>query len=118
MPPCYDVYGISKKRDKETINRFVEYFCDRDQIESQTGCEIFVNENEKYNIPEESIEVSKLSDVIEYGILNKTKGYSYYLDSRDDYIGVLLKFTYDSKIIFGVSIEEKTVRKSGIVRQL
>ena len=109
MPPCYDIYGLSDKRDKETIERFLDHFCYRSMIENREGQEIGILKNDKYRIDEINIPVSTLSEVIDYGMNHPNHGLAFYIgDSlKDDINFVILKFTYDGKIIFGVSIEEK-----------
>jgi hypothetical protein len=48
MPPYYDIYGLSRQRDKKTIEKFLNYFSIREKIENREGQEIAVYKNEKY----------------------------------------------------------------------
>ncbi|MNJ91919.1 hypothetical protein D3C87_95740 [compost metagenome] len=117
MPPYYDIYGLSAKRDKETIERFLEHFTHRDLIEDREGQEIFVMSNEKYGQEDFSIPVKTLSEVIQFGIDYPDVGFCFYIGTRSNLksgIGdVLLKFTFDAKVIFGVAIEDNTLLEDG-----
>ncbi len=115
MPPFYDIYGLSKHRDKQTIERFLNNFSNREKIEDRSGQEIAVYKNEKYQIEETYIAVSTLSEVIDYGLSNYNHGFSFYIadNLKKGISHIILKFTYDGKIIFGISIEETKINESG-----
>lgn len=117
MPPFYDIYGLSKKRDKETIERFLEHFTHRDLIEDREGQEIFGMPNKKYGQEDFSIPVKTLSEVIQFGIDNPNVCFCFYMGTRTNLksgIGdVLLKFTFDAKVIFGVAIEDTILLEDG-----
>lgn len=109
MPQYYDIYALSEKRDKETIEVFLNHFCFRDEIENRKGEDIGIYANEKYNISELIIDINTLSEVIEYGIANPNHGFAFYIGDhlKENISHVILKFTYDGKIIFGLSINSK-----------
>ncbi|MEA5428431.1 hypothetical protein [Arcicella lustrica] len=109
MPPYYDIYGLSKQRDKKTIEKFLNHFSDRDKIEIREGQEIMVYKNEKYDIEETCISINTLTEVIDYGLKKQNHGFVFYISDnlKEEINGIILKFTFDKKIIFGVSIEEK-----------
>ncbi|MBO9703185.1 MAG: hypothetical protein J7604_23425 [Sporocytophaga sp.] len=115
MPPFYDIYGLSKERNKKTIETFLNHFSYRDKIEDRTGQEILVDENKKYNIKESCTPISTLSEVINYGINTPNHGFAFYISDnlKEGVNNLILKFTYDGKIIFGVSIEENDIVKNG-----
>lgn len=109
MPPFYDIYGFSRKRDSELIEKFLDKFAFRKSIETWEGCELEIFENEKYSVKEKKVSVNTLTEVIAYGINNPNHGFSFYLGSdglKEDIKSLILKFTYDSSIIYGLSIEE------------
>jgi len=109
MPAYYDIYGISKRRDKETIERFLNYYSHRDKIEIREDLEIGVSKNEEYGIHEIIIPIKTLSEVIDYGIKNRNHGYVFYIGDnlKSEINHIILKFTYDEKMIYGISVEEK-----------
>lgn len=115
MPPYYDIYGLSKQRDKQTIEKFLNHFSSRDRIENRDGQEIIVYKNEKYNIEETSTAIKTLSDVIDFGLRNRDLGFAFYIGDnlKKDINHIILKFTFDGKIIFGISIEEKIILDNG-----
>jgi len=111
MPPFYDIYGFSRKRDPKLIEKFLDKFAFRKSIESWEGCEFEIFENEKYNVKEKKVPVNTHTEVIDYGVNNLNHGFSFYLGTdglKDDIKSLILKLTYDSSIIYGISIEEKT----------
>lgn len=109
MPPLYDIYGLSHNRDVETIEKFLDHYCVRDKEEKRTEEEIQVWGNSRYGIEEILIPIATLSEVINYGVNNPDHGFVFYISNhlKGDIKSIILKFTYDKKIIFGVSIEEK-----------
>ena len=119
MPPFYDIYGLSKERNKETIETFLGFYCQRTQIENfiGQGIEIAIYKNDKYNVEEKYVPVYNLSEVIDYGLNYPNIGFAFYIGLKSNYrkdIGnVILKFTFDGKIIFGISIEENIVTNDG-----
>jgi hypothetical protein len=115
MPPYYDIYGLSKQRDKKTIETFLNYFANRDKIEDREGQEIAVYNNEKYNTEETWTAITTLTEVIDFGLENKNFGFAFYIgDNLKEGINhIILKFTFDSKIIFGISVEENRISDNG-----
>ena len=107
----FDIYGFSRAREQNTIEDFLNYYIHRDKSERYHGLEITVWENEKYGIDEwfniggENI---SLSEVIEYGVKNKKHGFTNYIYApycKSIVERVILHFTYDGALIFGVSID-------------
>ncbi len=115
MPPFYDIYGLSHKRDKETIEKFLDFYCLREKVEDRKGQEIRIYKNERYGINDTTIPVKTLSEVIDYGVNNSNSGFAFYISDhlKENVNDIVLKFTYDGKIIFGVSIEENLLTPEG-----
>lgn len=115
MPPYYDIYGLSKQRNKAAIERFLNYFSFRQKIENREGQEIAVHKNEKYNTEETWTEISTLTEVIDFGLENRNFGFVFYIgDNLKEGINhIILKFTFDGKIIFGISVEENKIDDKG-----
>ena len=111
MGGFYDIYGFSKNRNKETIDKFIAHYANRKEVENCGNCELVIQKYKKYISNELLIPVKTLSEVIDYGIKNKNHGYAFYLPLtglKEDIKSVILKFTYDSSIIFGLSIEAES----------
>lgn len=115
MPPYYDIYGLSKQRDKKTVEKFLNYFSIREKIENREGQEIAVYKNEKYKKEETWAAISTLTEVIDFGLKNQNFGFAFYIgDNLKEGINhIILKFTFDGKIIFGISVEEKILDDNG-----
>lgn len=113
----YDIYGFSKQRDKKTIEHFLDYFSFREKIENRENQEIGINENEKYNIDEFWIPIKTLSEVINYGVNNLNFGFSFYIadNLKKDIKQIIIKFTYDKNIIFGISIDENRKENNKLI---
>lgn len=115
MPPYYDIYGLSKQRDKNTVEMFLSHFANREKIEDREGQEIAVYKNEKYGTEETWTAISTLTEVIDFGLKNQNLGFAFYIgDNLKEGINhIILKFTFDGKIIFGISVEEKKIDYNG-----
>lgn len=115
MAPCYDIYGLSKQRDKKTIKKFLDYFSYREKIENRAGRGIDVCKNEKYKTEESWTPINTLTEVIDFGLENQYLGFAFYIgDNLKEGIDfIILKFTFDGKIIFGISIEEYRIAGNG-----
>ncbi len=115
MPLCYDIYGLSRQRDKVTVEKFLNYFADRNKIEDVEGQEIAVYKNEKYNTEETWIPVRTLTEVIDFGLENSNLGFTFYIGKNLEkgISDIILKFTFDGKIIFGISVEENRIGDDG-----
>lgn len=111
MPPCYDIYGLSKQRDKKTIEKFLNYFSIREKIENREGQEITIYKNDKYKIEETWLAIRTLTEVIDFGLENLNYGFAFYISDNliEGINHIILKFTYDGKIIFGISVEENII---------
>jgi hypothetical protein len=119
MPPFYDIYGLSKERNKETIEKFLDFYCHRTLIENfiGQGIEIAIYKNDKYAVEEKFIPVYNLSEVIDFGLSHPNIGFAFYIGTKTNYRkdidDVILKFTFDGKMIFGISIEENRLTDDG-----
>lgn len=115
MPPCYDIYVLSSQRNAATIERFLNRFSHRERIENREGQQIAVYKNEKYGIRESLIPIETLTEVIEFGIAHPHLGFSFYISDhlKGEISYIILKFTFDEKIIFGISIEKNRITDRG-----
>lgn len=110
MPPFYDIYGLSQKRDKETIEVFLNYFCYREKEENRSSGEGIFLENEEF------IPVNTLSQVIDYGIKNPNWVFAFYLNKYFKNVeSVILCFTNDNQIVFGVSVEVNRIENGQLI---
>jgi hypothetical protein len=104
----YDIYGLSKERNGPTIERFLSHFCDRNALDPLVNKWIQVADNEQYQVPEVELPLYSIADLIAYAVQNPTHCFVFYNQEalRPDVTCVFLKFTYDGKVVFGISIDE------------
>ncbi len=115
MPNYYDVYVLSESRDKRTVEKFLNQFCFRDKIENIEEQEIAVRKNEKYNVEETWVKIKTISEVINFGLKESNHGFVFYISDnlKEDISHIILKFTFDGKIILGVSVKEYRIDENG-----
>jgi uncharacterized protein YdhG (YjbR/CyaY superfamily) len=115
MPNYYDIYVLSENRDKKTVEKFLNQFCFRDKIENIEEQEIAVYKNKKYNIEETWVKIKTISEVISFGLKESNHGFVFYISNnlKEDISHIILKFTFDGKIIFGASIKEYRIDEKG-----
>jgi hypothetical protein len=113
-----DIYGLSDKKDNKVIELFLSEFTYRDQIEARAGDIVTIFSNEKYNVYKEDIAIETTTDLINLGVRNRNKGFCAYFHRglKPDITSLLLKFTYDDKIIYGVSVDESNESRARDVR--
>ncbi len=114
MAPFYDIYGFSRLRNKQTIEKFLAHFCIREMAEDREGQEIWSPANARHGLEEIEIPVQTLTEVIDYGVNHPKQGFAFYIsEGLKNVKSIILKFTFDGNMIFGISIEEKMVSKDG-----
>ena len=109
MGLSFNIYGFSIHRDKKTIEKFLHQYTYRTEVEDWKDCDLSIYENDTYEIQEQYVSIRTLTEAIEYGLEHKNHGFAFYIGSKGvkgDISHVILKFTYDSAIIFGLSITE------------
>lgn len=116
MPPYYDIYALSKARNKQNIEKFLARFAHRNQIENCENQEIWafsLKDPEK----EVLIHALTLTEVIHFGVENRDHCFAFYIGAhlKGGINHIILKFTADAKIIFGISIEEKRIESNGLL---
>lgn len=107
----YDIYGLSTQRDAVTVERFLNHFCDRAQLEPLVDTWLQVWPNEKYQTPEVERPLHSIAELLAYAVANPSHAFVFYNQKglRDDVTCMILQFTYDAKVVFGISIETNTV---------
>lgn len=110
MGAFYDIYGLSLRRDETTVERFLKHFCYRESIEPISEKWIQVQSSEKYQVSEVELPLNSIAEMLEYAICNPTHCFVFYnqVALKAEIKCIILKFTWDEKIVFGISIEEWT----------
>lgn len=108
MSLFYDIYGLSRERNGPTVERFLSHFCNRTALDPLSDKWLQVAANEHYQVPEVELPLQSIADLIAYAVQNPTHCFVFYNQEalRPDVTCVFLKFTYDGKVVFGVSIDE------------
>lgn len=115
MPPCLDIYAFSHRRDREIIERFIDRYVDRSRSEIRPEEEEIVmlrldvvDDSPQTPNPYEGEPAKTLSHVIERGLDYPRRSFTFYLSSKQPAIyRVILHFTNDDKIVFGLSIDDE-----------
>lgn len=102
-----DIYGLSRHRDRETINQFLDAFVDRAASEDRDGEEIgllplnpeVVGDSWQWE------PALTLTHIVERGLDYPRRAFTSYLtSSRADIERAILSFTSDNQVVFGLSI--------------
>jgi hypothetical protein len=104
----YDVYGLSRKRDAATIERFLHHFCYRDQLEPLVDQWLQVWVKGTGFLDEVERPLTTVDELVTYAVQHPTHCFVWYQQFalRGDIKSVILKFTYDEQIVFGISLAE------------
>jgi hypothetical protein len=107
----YDIYGLSRKRDAATIERFLQHFCYRDQVEPLVNQWLQVWVKGTGFLDEVERPLTTVDELITYAIQHPTHCFVWYqqLALRGGIKAVITKFTYDGQIVFGISLAEGQV---------
>ncbi len=111
MPPDVNIYGLTIRRNLETINQFLETFIDRAASEERGDEELMLvpldgvrqtDDFEAYDWEP----ARTLSHAIQRGLDYPHRSFALYLPAKDPNIDqAILKFTTDDQLILGVSID-------------
>ncbi|MDO7877108.1 hypothetical protein Q5H93_20350 [Hymenobacter sp. ASUV-10] len=105
----YDIYGLSLERNSATVERFLARFCWRAGLEPLTDTFLQVWPREKYpTVPMVELDIHSIAELTDYAERNPTHGFNFYTQValRSDIKTVIIKFTYDAKVVFGISITD------------
>lgn len=130
MQPYIDIYTLTYHRNKETIERFLSDFTDRQAIEDQKDGELMLltkgkTSNELAGANEYVwMKAITVTNSIEIGLSEPDNCFTLYLASNQLEIDLaILTFTQDNKLILGLSIfeykdEKETLDNYGLAREL
>jgi len=112
MPPNLDIYVISKHRDRDSIARFLETWVDCETSNDRGDEELMLlppgMSNEPDYLPEwEWDPAHTLGHIVQRGLDQPPRAFAVYLKPRNQTLsGVILAFTTDSRVVFGVSLDD------------
>lgn len=113
MPPELDMYGITKYRDRSTINRFIDKYVDRTKSENRGDEELMLvplttsaNNLELHQYEWEPAQT--LTHIVERGLEYPRRGFTVYLVPKDtDFDRIILSFTTDDQLVVGLAIDDE-----------
>ncbi len=118
----YDVYVLSALRDSQNINRFIDVYSDRSSVEDRGNEELMVmpigitDENNMSLGMYDWIPAININNVIRIGTSQPIRAFRFYLPSViSDISTIIVTFTADNKIIYGLSIDIEDEEKSLIL---
>lgn len=102
----YDIYGLSRGRDAPTIERFLQHFCQREQLEPLINQWLQVWTPEGRFLDEVERPLTTVAEVVAYATAHPTHCFVWYQlhAVRADLHSVLLKFTTDAQLVCGLCI--------------
>lgn len=112
MPPCIDIYMMTKNRDFVTLTKFVDGYVDLARSNEVGFGDLMVLPLGALGNPEkenewEWVKVSRLSEIVEYGLKQPWRGFSVYLRSKNKSIyRVILSFSIQGDLILGLSLDD------------
>lgn len=113
MPPCLDVYALTRERNRACIDRFLARFVDHDRSRDGIGGELMVlplgREDDEDSLPLAAwdyVQVSSLDEVIDLGLDVPCRAFRVYLPSSGPWKQAILSFTTDCRLIVGVSVDD------------
>lgn len=113
MPPDLDIYVLSKSRDRDTLERFINTYVDRQVSEMRGDEELMMlplGATKERSLTDEGEwePAITLTHIIERGLDHPRRAFVVYLTPKDTTLsGVTLAFTADNQIIFGLSIDDE-----------
>lgn len=105
----YEIYGLSQGRDAATVERFLHHFCQREQLEPLVNQWLQVWTPDGRFLDEVERPLTSVAEVVSYATAHPTHGFVWYQlhAVRADLHSVLLRFTSDAQVVFGLCIAEQ-----------
>ena len=101
----YEIYAFSDLRDEKTLDTFFQKYSNREKVENN---EFLI---QTWSGEEIEIVVDSLTDLIDFAKTNPFYHFRNYIEPHKEGIThLILSFTEDSGIIFGICIDEKNER--------
>ncbi len=112
MPPCLDIYVVTRHRTRATVHRFIDEYVDRAASEDRGDEELMMLPFDflTQDPPRDSWQwepARTLSHVVERGLDKPPRAFAVYLKSQSATLDrVILAFTTDDQVVFGASIDD------------
>jgi hypothetical protein len=112
MPPCLDVYIITRDRTRAVVDRFLDGYVDRVASEDRGDEELMILPlgASTSDLPPDGWlwePAHSLSHIVERGLGHPFRAFAVYLRPREAALEqAILAFTADGHVVFGVSIDD------------
>jgi hypothetical protein len=121
MPPDLEIYVISRRRNRETIDRFFHAYVDRAASESRRrGLMLLPLGAEGYpkGVGNWDYEASgSIDEDVERGLARPRRAFAIYLRPKDpSLVKATLAFTVDDQVVFGLAIDDAEDKPENIER--
>lgn len=119
MPPDLNIYALTRRRDSETIDRFLDAYVDRAASEDRGGEELCmlaldapVRAEDQLD-PVDWVPVASLTDVIAHGLARPSRAFVCALTPLiEPFTAAYLAFTRDDQLVLGLSLDDWDMRPS------
>jgi hypothetical protein len=119
MPPYMEIYGLTRRRDVQTVNRFIDEYINRELSEGRGDEELFIEPvySDKTYVDYYSELAHTLTHIVERGLTLEGDAFYVTLRAKDEnFIGATLGFTHDDLLIIGVYIEDAMMPPENLPR--
>lgn len=112
MPPDLDIYVISESRDRDTLERFIATYVDGEANENCVDEELMMLPLDATDDPAEIVQwdwepAITLTHILGRGLDRPRRAFTVYLKPKDNAMDrVILAFTADNQVVFGLSIDD------------
>lgn len=120
MPPALDIYVRCPRRDRETIERFLDTWVDRATSEDRGNEDLMLwplgaTRNPDTHDNWEWEPAQTLSHIVNRGLDKPARAFTVYLATIDpSLVGAMLTFTADDQVIFGLSIDDEDATEENL----
>ena len=121
MPPDIDLYALTKHRDRETIEMFLNSYVDRGVSEDREDEELMMlpldQEPGDKSFEDYDWEPAKsLSNIVRRGLDYPRRSFTVYLTPNQAGIDrVILSFSSDNQVVLGLSIDDEEESSENVV---
>jgi hypothetical protein len=112
VPPCIDIYCLTRSRNRETIERFLDEFVDRPASEDRQDEELMMVPLGLTDYPQgfdkcDWQPAKTLSNIILRGLELPFRAFAVYLKSKSaSFNGASLCFTVEGQLVLGLSLDD------------
>ena len=114
MPPNLDIYTLTRRRDRPTVERFIADYVDRDASDDRTGEELMMLALDAPPGAEERMDavewvpILSLAEILEHGLARPSRAFVVTLQpASTSFTSAYLGFTRDDQVVLGLSLDDE-----------